>query len=95
MNTLKTVWIDGEDWEKVKNFGLSPSRVCRDAIRKAIENVQESKILEHFKNSHAEYFKNSLFCKLSHWRDLNPRPADYESAALPTELQWHSKDQVY
>jgi post-segregation antitoxin (ccd killing protein) len=38
MNTLKTVWIDGEDWEKVKNFGLSPSRVCRDAIRKAIEN---------------------------------------------------------
>ena len=59
------------------------------------ENVQESKILEHFKNNHAEYFKNSLFCKLSHWRDLNPRPADYESAALPTELQWHSKDQVY
>jgi hypothetical protein len=26
--------------------------------------------------------------KASHWRDLNPRPADYESAALPTELQW-------
>ena len=21
-------------------------------------------------------------------RDLNPRPADYESAALPTELRW-------
>jgi len=35
------------------------------------ENVQESKILEHF--------KNSLFCKLSHRRDLNHRPADYES----------------
>ncbi len=26
----------------------------------------------------------------SHWRDLNPRPADYESAALPAELQWHA-----
>ena len=26
--------------------------------------------------------------KLSHWRDSNPRPADYKSAALPTELQW-------
>ena len=24
----------------------------------------------------------------SQWRDLNPRPADYESAALPTELHW-------
>ena len=28
------------------------------------------------------------FWNRSHWRDLNPRPADYESAALPTELQW-------
>jgi hypothetical protein len=26
--------------------------------------------------------------KLSHLRDSNPRPADYESAALPTELKW-------
>lgn len=26
----------------------------------------------------------------SHWRDLNPRPADYESAALPAELQWRA-----
>ena len=28
-------------------------------------------------------------------RDLNPRPADYKSAALPTELiqrMWHEKD---
>ena len=23
--------------------------------------------------------------------DLNLRPADYESAALPTELSWHEK----
>ena len=26
----------------------------------------------------------------SHPADLNRRPADYESAALPTELEWHS-----
>ena len=25
--------------------------------------------------------------KESRWRDLNPRPADYKSAALPTELR--------
>ncbi len=24
----------------------------------------------------------------SHWRVSIPRPADYKSAALPTELQW-------
>ena len=27
--------------------------------------------------------------KKSHLRDLNPGPADYESAALPAELRWH------
>ena len=59
------------------------------------ENLQESKFLKHRKNHFVEYIKNSQFCNISHWRDLNPRPADYESAALPTELQWHSKDQVY
>jgi hypothetical protein len=26
----------------------------------------------------------------SWWTDLNPRPADYKSAALPTELHQHS-----
>ena len=26
----------------------------------------------------------------SHPADLNCRPADYESAALPAELEWHS-----
>ena len=28
--------------------------------------------------------------KWSWWTDLNPRPADYKSAALPTELHQHS-----
>ena len=27
----------------------------------------------------------------SWWTDLNPRPADYKSAALPTELHQHVK----
>ncbi len=29
------------------------------------------------------------FNELSQQRDSNPRPADYKSAALPTELCWH------
>ena len=33
---------------------------------------------------HPEYFPNE--CNWSWWTDLNPRPADYKSAALPTEL---------
>ena len=28
----------------------------------------------------------------SWWTDLNPRPADYKSAALPTELHQHNGD---
>ena len=53
------------------------------------ENLQESKNFKHNKNNHIQYVKNSIFCKISRWRDLNPRPADYESAALPAELQRH------
>ena len=29
-----------------------------------------------------------IFEKRSQWRDSNPRPADYKSAALPAELHW-------
>ena len=35
-----------------------------------------------------KYVKTPIFCNISHWRDLNPRPADYESAAQPAKLQW-------
>lgn len=31
----------------------------------------------------------------SWWTDLNPRPADYKSAALPTELRQHASDGIY
>ena len=30
----------------------------------------------------------NLPIRTSQWRDSNPRPADYKSAALPTELHW-------
>ena len=30
----------------------------------------------------------------SWWTDSNPRPADYKSAALPTELHQHNKEAV-
>ena len=31
----------------------------------------------------------------SWWTDLNPRPADYKSAALPTELHQHKSNANY
>lgn len=34
-----------------------------------------------------EYF---LLNNKSHLRDLNPKPATYDAAALPIELRWHS-----
>ena len=33
--------------------------------------------------------RNGIFS--SHPADLNCRPADYESAALPAELEWHGR----
>ena len=35
------------------------------------------------------FFENLLFCQLSLRGGSNPRPADYKSAALPTELLRH------
>ena len=32
---------------------------------------------------------------VSHWRVSIPRPADYKSAALPTELQWHHRANIW
>ena len=74
-------------WKVIENKGKKHYQVG--------ENLQEIKTFKHNKNNLTQYVRNSIFFKVSHWRDLNPRPADYESAALPTELQWHSKDQVY
>ena len=32
---------------------------------------------------------------VTHWRVSIPRPADYKSAALPTELQWHHRANIW
>ena len=34
---------------------------------------------------------SSVYANWSQRRDSNPRPADYKSAALPTELRWHRR----
>jgi hypothetical protein len=57
-------------------------------------NLQESEYLLAMKINTLQYVKNSILCNISHWRDLNPRPADYKSAALPPELQWRSWDDI-
>ena len=38
---------------------------------------------------------NSSIFSWSWWTDLNPWPADYKSAALPTELHQHSSQRSY
>ena len=40
-------------------------------------------------NSPMIFFNRQLPTKWSWWTDSNPRPADYKSAALPTELHQH------
>ena len=36
--------------------------------------------------------RNSLAKQKSQRRESNPRPADYKSAALPTELRWPNSE---
>ncbi len=42
-----------------------------------------------------QYVKRSIFCNISHRGDLNPRPADYESAAQPAKLQWQDSQKRF
>ncbi len=43
----------------------------------------------HVTKTNAFISENCLFCQLSLRGESNPRPADYKSAALPTELLRH------
>ena len=81
-----------------KNLVLSIDENLRDTAKEMGLNLSgfpQSKLLEFIKNNKNGTLTETQNNALSHWRDLNPRPADYESAALPPELQWHSMDQVY
>jgi hypothetical protein len=50
-----------------------------------VTRVPESNTIESVRNDRAlaKREEGRTGEKHSHWRDLNPRPADYESAALP------------
>ncbi len=58
--------------------------------RTAIEvGLNVSKITENTLKRMIEAINGETSKIKSHRRVSNPRPADYESAALPAELRWH------
>ena len=63
------------------NFGTNSSRIVNIASKWSSDIT-------------LSVIKDSSFI-LSHKRDSNPRPADYKSAALPTELLWLIVIQIY
>jgi len=73
---ITTVYIDKDILNKAKSIGLNISKFIELKLKEFIEI-----------NSH-ELTEKPLISIKSHWRDLNPRPTDYESIALPAELQW-------
>lgn len=40
MNTLKTIWASIEQWDKARELGISPSKVFREAMKRAIEDKE-------------------------------------------------------
>ena len=58
-------------------IGINPNKISRFIFTK-----------KDGKNNEKEKIKGrDYLCPWSYWPDLNRRPADYESAALPTETQ--------
>ena len=55
----------------------------------------QSKLIEFIKNNGGQQLSEPVNNKISHWRVSIPRPADYKSAALPTELQWHHRANIW
>ena len=56
----------------------------------ATEKLQRREVRSNFYKK-VEASDTSLASTWSQWPDLNRRPADYESAALPAVLHWHKK----
>ena len=76
---ITTVYIDEDILNKAKSMGLNISKFIELKLKEFIEI-----------NSH-ELTEKPLISIKSHRRELDPRPADYKSAALPTELRWQIK----
>ena len=76
-----------------KNLVLSIDENLRNTAIEMDLNLAgflQSKFLGLIKNNGGQQLANIGNNELSHWRVSIPRPADYKSAALPTELQWRS-----
>ena len=49
-------------------------------------------VIAHIHQSMHGRTSKGLSSKWSHWGDLNSRPLDYESSAIPAKLQWQQSD---
>ena len=68
----------------------------RNAIYEALRNAERARVRRHqpkrfrsVESARIRADKNPGPSELSWRRDLNPRPSDYKSDALPTELRQH------
>ena len=73
---ITTVYIDEDILNKAKSMGLNISKFI------------ELKLKEFIEINSYELTEKPLISIKSHRRESDPRPADYKSAALPTELRW-------
>ena len=65
----------------MRRFAMQKGQVSRDTSPVRVYRVETVRILAR------ESAQKSQSLKLSWRRDLNPRPSDYKSDALPTELR--------
>ena len=67
---------------------LGNASSCKVSVTGNEPAIRQIKIYQKCGEPHID---NILFCAMhwSWWTDSNPRPADYKSAALPTELHQH------
>ena len=75
--------------QKVENY-----RHALDQLEKSIISYSFIEFLSQTQKA-AKPFCNDLAAFIwSYWPDLNRRPADYESAALPTEPHQHNNNSI-
>ena len=67
-------------------------RIGRNPKTKESIKIPASKVPVFKPGKALSFARLVLESRWSWWTDLNPRPADYKSAALPTELHQHNGD---
>ena len=79
-------WIRTIEAEKQQIYSLPPLATRELSHIKLGSVVPKTEVTGQKRNRRFIRLLRSITKKWSWWTDLNPRPADYKSAALPTEL---------